>query len=130
MNPFNDNFNHLWDKLAQRQSLGLQRDFNKRRLARVKFAQRYKGYLLSANSNIATGAAGDTVIARTPSLTHPALVLDCDSLTAPFAELEITRTNPSRTQFSTQFLWNNHSSNANLGSMVSLTPPFAETPWI
>src|SRR4051812_23359491 len=98
MNVWNDNFEYQFNRLAERVTPEVQRDFNRRRLARVQFAQRYRGYLLAANSNVSTGAVGDTAVARTVPLTFPALVLDASSFLSEFAEVEITRTNPSRIQ--------------------------------
>lgn len=129
-NIWHGTFNESWNLLAGRDSK-TARDANARqRLARVKFVQRYRGYLLGANTNTGLNAAGTITIARTPVLTHPALVLDFNALCSPTMEIEVTRTNPSRTQISNEFLWFNHYGTAQQGSITNPSFPFAETPWI
>lgn len=123
-------FNDTWNRLAGRESNSQAAANFRQRLARVKFAERYKGYFLAANGNVGANTLNAIVTMKTQPLTFPALVLDANAVVPPFAEIEITRSNPSRTQISNEYLWNNLYTTASVNAISSINASvFAETFW-
>ncbi len=123
-------FNDTWNRLAGRESNSQAAANFKKRLARVQFAQRYKGYFLSANGNTGANALNTLVTMRTQPLTFPCVVLGANAVVPPFSEVEIVRSNPSRTQINVDFLWNNLYLTASVGSISGINPTvFSETFW-
>lgn len=130
MNTWNRTFNETWNLLAGRDSRVARDEGARARLRAVKIAERYRGYLLAANTTTGANTAGTINIARTPVLTFPALVRDVNFLTTPFMEIQITRTNPSRTQMSNEFLWNNLYGTSQLNGLQNPGIPFSKCPWV
>lgn len=92
-------FDYQWNVLAGRDSRAYRRTLARERIARVRIAQKFQSYFLQALGKAQTGAINELVVGSTKPLTFPALVVDAWTSTS-LAEVNIMRTNPSRTQIS------------------------------
>ena len=93
-------FDYQWNVLAGRDDRSYQSQLARERLARVKLSQKFQSYFLGAIGRVGAGAINEVVVSATKPLTFPAIVIDSWFLGPNFTEINIARTNPSRTQIS------------------------------
>lgn len=60
MNTWKQTFNDTWNILAGRDNPQARAENRRQRLARVKFSQKYLGYLLAANGNVGANVLNTT----------------------------------------------------------------------
>lgn len=105
---YGDVFDYLWQRLAGRDTLALRQDMVRRRLARVRLAQKFQSYYLQSTVLTITGIIGERLVALTKPLTFPALVIDAHQISGVLNEIKIMRTNSSRVQISIEDTFGGH----------------------